>query len=405
MQPSSASTISGPDHGHAPPSGAPGNMAGVQPDQATSVVDDHVQESRDAEKASQKEHAGRKSTTSLLSANTVANKITNIKSGFKKPSFWVVSFGTLLAACAGMVNVTAFLNLNAFVSHVTGTVSRLGMRLEGSDPGEWWVALLLVVCFMVGAFLCGLIVKGNEVHTQVDKVYYGVVLLGNSILLVAVTFLADHEFAKYLAAAACGMQNGMCTMHFGAVVRTTHVTGLVTDLGLSLGRIAAVFCKKRCVRSRLNVLDRTSLDVEAKKTRTLATLGLGFLGGVTLGAFFHRWMGVQAFLIPAAITGTAGILCTFFRKCVKASVRSLEAGIFTKTISKDVTEMQQILERTRAQMESMDAADREQASEVFADQTGRMLVTMRTIESCITELCSQPGKKGSDAVVNVTAIV
>lgn len=42
-------------------------------------------------------------------------------------------------------------------------------------------------------------------------------------------------FILYPLAVACGMQNGMVTTWSGAVVRTTHFTGTITDTGLVIG--------------------------------------------------------------------------------------------------------------------------------------------------------------------------
>ena len=65
-------------------------------------------------------------------------------------------------------------------------------------------------------------------------------------LLVAATFMEDGIAARYVASAACGVQNGLATHWGGAVIRTTHVTGLFTDVGLLLGRLASMLSRKRC---------------------------------------------------------------------------------------------------------------------------------------------------------------
>ncbi len=59
-----------------------------------------------------------------------------------------------------------------------------------------------------------------------------------SILLFFATVMyagSSYVGAQYAAACACGLQNGMATRFSGAVVRTTHMSGIVTDIGLLLG--------------------------------------------------------------------------------------------------------------------------------------------------------------------------
>jgi uncharacterized membrane protein YoaK (UPF0700 family) len=242
-----------------------------------------------------------------------------------------------MAICAGIVNVVAFYSLGTFVSHVTGTTSKAGMRLGGGVAGDWETPLLLLASFLIGATLCGFAVAHNEVHF--GKSLYGAVLLGNAALLILATQLAQTSIAPYLLACACGLQNGMCTMHFGAVVRTTHVTGLVTDLGLSLGRILAVFSRFRCKKLQPDGVERAQVSVDTLKLRLLLCLGLGFFSGAALGGQLAASMGIKALWVPAAVTGTGGLLCAFFRNHIKASLKSIELA----TLSDHICELQDLV--------------------------------------------------------------
>merc|ERR1712048_1000516 len=263
-------------------------------------------------------------TMNLKSAISMAQTLEGIQQSFRAPSFWVRVTGATLAACAGIVNSVAFLALNTFVSHVTGTTTKIGMQVEGAYKHDiWYQPLLLLLTFLFGSVLCGLVVVSNEV--QFGKSSYGVALLANSGLLIAATFLADYDVAPYLAAIACGLQNGMCTMHFGAVVRTTHVTGLVTDLGLTIGRLWAVLFKNGCRFPRLSIVDREQINVDILKLQVLIILGVAFFVGCITGAYLNSWMGAYAFLVPASITGAGGFLCVFFRQRIKEALKSIGA--------------------------------------------------------------------------------
>jgi uncharacterized membrane protein YoaK (UPF0700 family) len=205
------------------------------------------------------------------------------------------------------------------------------MRIGGGFGGDWETPVLLVLSFMVGSSLCGFVVAHNEVHF--GKSLYGIVLLGNAALLIIATQLNDAAIAPYMLACACGLQNGMCTMHFGAVVRTTHVTGLVTDLGLSAGRVLAVLIRMRCRSLQPDTVERAQVSVDAMKLRLLFFLGLGFFVGVSLGGHLAGTMGINALFVPAAVTGVSGLLCAFFRNRIKASLKSVELAALSERMS------------------------------------------------------------------------
>lgn len=205
---------------------------------------------------------------------------------------WVWLGAGLLAAVAGSVNAMALLGLDhEAVSHVTGTATRLGLALtspEGSVERAGAVRLaLLVACFGVGALLSGVLIRSSSL---VFGRTYGVALLIEAALLaLAVPLLQRGQFAgELMAASACGLQNAMATTYSGAVVRTTHLTGVVTDLGLSLGHAL-----------RGGGLDLRRIGLHA------IILG-GFLLGAALGGVgWARWQHA-ALLVPAAVCAVAG---------------------------------------------------------------------------------------------------
>merc|ERR1719401_1610209 len=103
--------------------------------------------------------------------------------------------------------------------------------------------------------------------------------MGNACLLVIVVLCWEHDVAPYLCAAACGLQNGMATSYSGAVIRTTHVTGIATDIGLICGRSCVAFAK-RTLRGQDVHLDPLE---EGRKLMLLIILGLAFVVGVVFG--------------------------------------------------------------------------------------------------------------------------
>lgn len=97
---------------------------------------------------------------------------------------------------------------------------------------------------------------------------------------------------------ACGLQNGMCTTFSGAVIRTTHVTGTLTDIGLILGQ--AIFH----VRTRKHIW----------KLKVLVPLyGAFYLGGV-IGYLFYKVLLSKAILLPSGLVGVSGIAHLCYNK-------------------------------------------------------------------------------------------
>ena len=150
---------------------------------------------------------------------------------------WVWIGAVTLACVAGMVNVIGYLGFeHQAVSHLTGTTSLLGAAMARGDlraVGHLW-GVLIAFCF--GAMLSGLIIQDQTLKLGRR---YGVVLALEAAVLLAAIPLFKHEqiWGALLAAVACGLQNAMVTTYSGAAVRTTHLSGMFTDLGIGLGHL------------------------------------------------------------------------------------------------------------------------------------------------------------------------
>src|SRR5690606_36376599 len=120
---------------------------------------------------------------------------------------------------------------------------------------------------------------------------YGVVLaLESALLFAAVYFLRRGSFTgDYLASMACGLQNAMATSYSGAVIRTTHLTGVVTDLGIA--------CRHWLRRQ----------PVDWGRFRLYGVLLIGFTLGGILGTLGFHHLSYDTLLFPAAMTGLAGL--------------------------------------------------------------------------------------------------
>src|SRR5688572_2523597 len=139
---------------------------------------------------------------------------------------WMLTFG------AGFINVVGLLGFeHQALSHVTGTTSRLAESMANLD-----VQTTLHFTASIGAFLVGTILSGfliQDVTLQLGRQYSVALFLESLLLFSSVPLLKYRSiYGMYAAACACGIQNAMVSTYSGAVIRTTHVSGMVTDLGI-----------------------------------------------------------------------------------------------------------------------------------------------------------------------------
>lgn len=145
--------------------------------------------------------------------------------------------GCLLASLAAAVNVHFLIDTGISVSHLTGDVARfsadaaVGQALRRHELQS----IALVLC----GFLAGACVSGFVIHHPAFTLArpYGRSIMGIGALCLGAWYadLAQLRLATFLAAAGCGLQNGLATHYRGLVLRTTHITGILTDLGSLAG--------------------------------------------------------------------------------------------------------------------------------------------------------------------------
>jgi len=326
----------------------------------------------------------------------------HVRSGFKRPSWWVLIFGWSLAACAGSVNAVAFRSFGHFVSHATGGTTSIALGLEGVSHGRHgWEepadAVEMLVSFLAGAFACGLLIDKNHIHVG-GKSLYGAALVGNALLLLAAVVQYDLSGHGMLpacfASCACGLQNAMCTSHFGAVIRTTHVTGTLTDIGSTTGRLAMMLLRRRVRCSRLNVLERAEIAVDARKLLVLAPMWASFFLGTIVGAYTWSQMGVHALLLPASLTFFVGLTYTLFRPQMKRRLLMIERA----RLRKELGEISEAITRSKSFIKDVKMSHAEGGEVVdLEEEFGQMLETMQQVQADLADLYeAKGGQEGND---------
>jgi uncharacterized membrane protein YoaK (UPF0700 family) len=147
-----------------------------------------------------------------------------------------------LAWVAGYTNVLTILSCGTVTSHASGSASQWGRDLV---EGAW--APLALTSFLLGTFIVGAMLSALCTETGRRRGWESIYVLPITIEALLLTAFAlglewhDHELIKSgaalyamtgLASMAMGLQNATITRISNGVVRTTHMTGVVTDLGL-----------------------------------------------------------------------------------------------------------------------------------------------------------------------------
>jgi len=215
--------------------------------------------------------------------------------------WWTLSFQ------AGAINAGGLLSCGRSVSHVTGFGTYFGT--EGA-AGHWQVALGLLsvpIFFLFGAILTTIVLEHPRSYSR-DRFYgYSRILGTIAILCLSVAALGEagyfgsfneslnlrrHYILLVLLSLACGLQNALFSDRAGTVVRSTHMTGPITDLGIELGRLflLAIGRGQRLPQLRF----RRELTFSAIRGIAL----LMFVGGALLGSFYFLRYQYLGFVLP-----------------------------------------------------------------------------------------------------------
>lgn len=205
--------------------------------------------------------------------------------------------GYSLAFIAGAMNAGGFLAIGQYTSHMTGIVSGVADSIAQGQFALALAGLASLMAFLCGAALTAVLInwaRRRQLHSQ-----YALSLLLESILLLVFglfgTYLENIRdlLAPVTVLLLCfimGLQNAIITKVSGAVIRTTHVTGLATDIGIELGKLFYV--------NRADALPEVRTN--RHKLKLHITLLCCFLIGGLLGAISFKYVGFSA-TIPLAI--------------------------------------------------------------------------------------------------------
>ena len=207
-----------------------------------------------------------------------------------------------LSVLSGSVNAGGFLAVSRFVTHVTGFATLFGVDLARGNFEDAFAILSVPVFFLLGAMTSSYFIDRR--YQQNKSPRYGLVLSIVCFCLVAVAALGNaHNFSTFgatlkmsrdyellaLLCLASGLQNAAISTASGGVFRTTHLTGLTTDLGIGISRV---------------LFPGTDEGVNARERKALKLKALAiasFIVGSVAGAFLFLRFQYLGFLFPALI--------------------------------------------------------------------------------------------------------
>jgi uncharacterized membrane protein YoaK (UPF0700 family) len=209
-----------------------------------------------------------------------------------------LKLGTVLAFVAGAANAGGFLAVGQYTSHMTGMLSSVA---DNVVLGRFTLAVAGVgalLAFLLGAMTTAWLVNwGMRQHLRSA---YGLPLLLEAVALLvfglfgAAIGLVTQVFVPLTVVLLCfimGLQNAVITKISKATIRTTHVTGLVTDLGLELGKLLYL--------NRLS--GRQPVRADRRRLRVHGQLVASFLVGGLLGALGFKHLGYVSTVPLAAL--------------------------------------------------------------------------------------------------------
>ena len=200
----------------------------------------------------------------------------------------------VLTAIAGILNSVGFVAVATYTSHMTGIVASMADAAVLHAPGLVGTGLLALAMFILGAVVCALVFNWGRVNGLRSR--YANILLLEGVGMLVFGLLAEHVRDAHrplvVVAVLCftmGLQNAIVTKASNSQIRTTHVTGMVTDIGIELGKLTYINRRK----------DEEPVVADLGQLRSHAMIvGLFFVGGV-LGAAGYLAIGFYA-LLPAA---------------------------------------------------------------------------------------------------------
>lgn len=148
---------------------------------------------------------------------------------------------TILSFVAGIVNVTGFLEFKQLTTNVTG---HFALFMNDVANFEFWkgtIYFLYIFSFLFGSFVSSFLIEKFKENRKLN--IYVLPTIIECLILLSIAIISNTGEIKYPDLIVCsllfamGLQNSFVTKISNTIVRTTHLTGLFTDLGIELSQL------------------------------------------------------------------------------------------------------------------------------------------------------------------------
>lgn len=209
-----------------------------------------------------------------------------------------LKLGTVLAFVAGAANAGGFLAVGQYTSHMTGILSSVADHLVLGQLLLAIAGVAALLAFLLGAMATAWLVNWGK-RRCLRSAYALPLMLEAALLLVFGLFGAAINgltavFLPLTVVLLCfimGLQNAVITKISGARIRTTHVTGLITDLGIELGKLLY----------RNSASDQAPVRADRERLRVHVQLIAAFFIGGLAGALGFKHLGYVSTVPLAAL--------------------------------------------------------------------------------------------------------
>ncbi len=202
----------------------------------------------------------------------------------------------ILAFIAGAINAGGLLAIGQYTSHMTGIVSAIADNLALGLIGVAGAGLVALLAFTAGAGCSAILINWGRRNARTRQYAYPIALEALLLLGFGVLGVLGRDTPQFMAFAApllcfiMGLQNATITKISGSRIRTTHLTGMVTDIGIELGKL--MYWNRDSTKPARVAADLGKLDILGR------IVGMFFFGGL-VGALGFGHFG-YVFSIPLA---------------------------------------------------------------------------------------------------------
>lgn len=233
--------------------------------------------------------------------------------GIRRTHIHNVRLATLLSLTAGLVNAAGFLGFSTLTTNVTGHAALFAEKVSLEDWATAGIIAIWMFMFLGGAFISSFII---DLIGRDQRYSYFIPIFLEFGILLTIAILSNRyntrlNYRQAFAGSllfAMGMQNALVSVISRSVVRTTHLTGTFTDLGIDLARMA-------------NSRGRDQVDLRSQ-ILLKATIILSFTTGALSGALVFRAVHFYSFYVPA-LTLIFALLYDVLRVNVKLYYRKI----------------------------------------------------------------------------------